>query len=121
MLIPPTIMIVAIIRTISTLLLESLIRNPGKTMPRKMLYIATKTGRVPITVETKDIGPLDCAENINTIAVGASTSLPRSMVIVEPFRFISLSCLMVLGRIATPQKTTTVQSTTIVYTFQKER
>ena len=121
MLIPPIIMAVAMNRVISTLRLENLIRNPGKTMPRIMLYIATKAGRVPRIVETRDIGPLDCAQNINPIAVGASTSLQRSRVIVEPFRFISLSCLMVLGRTETSQKILHIQNTVRVYTFQKER
>jgi hypothetical protein len=117
----PTIKIVAINRIIIALLLEDLIRNPGRTRPRIMLYMATKVGRVARIVETRDIGPLDCAQNINPIATGAIISLQRSIVIVLPFCFISLSCLMVSGRIEISKEIPPIQNRLIVYTFQKER
>ena len=121
MLMPPTIKRVAINRIIITLLLEDLIRNLGKTRPRIMLYMATKTGRVPRIVETRDIGPLDCAQNINPIATGAINSLQKSIVTVLPFCFISLICLMVLERIDTSQKIPHMQNIVIPDTFQKEK
>ena len=99
MLTPPTIMIIAMHRSAITPRLAGLIRNPGKTKPRMILYITTKRGRVLRIVETRDIGPLAIAKNDNTIASSRNISLKTIKAIARFLCFISLSCLIVLGRI----------------------
>ena len=63
-----------------------------------ILYTAAKTGRIPERVETKDTEPLAIAQNCKIAASNASTSLKMSKVKVEFLRFLSLNCLMMLGR-----------------------
>ena len=121
MLTPPTIMTVAISRNAITPRLADLIKNPGKTKPRIILNIATKTGRVLTKVETRDIGPFDIAQNESSIDSGAHVSLRASKVIVEPLRFISFNCLIVPGRSEIIRKIRQEIIIVRLYMFQNER
>ena len=101
---PPTIMAVAISRKASILLPGCHSRNIGETRLRIRANMTTKTGRLPIIVETKDTGPFSIAESDSVIPTKAKVSLRASRPIADFLCFMLLSCLKVWGRIETSKK-----------------
>ena len=99
MLMPPKIMIMAMNLNIIPRLVTRLMRNPGSTILRIILYIAIKTGRVAEIVETRDTGPLAIAQICSREARRANNSLKPSRDRVEFLRFMANNSLMTAGRI----------------------
>ena len=113
-------MAVAMSRNINVLLIADLMRNPGKTVPNNKEYIATKTGRLLMIVETRDTGPLCIAQYDSTIPIGAIVSLKAIKLIATLFRFISLSSLRTWGRIENSRKLPDMLNATRENKFQNE-
>ena len=81
---------------------------------------ATKIGRLPMMVETKDTGPLCIAQNDNTIPTGAKVSAKVSRAMAEFLRFIFFSCSITEGRTEIRKKMPDEQNTSRLYIFQNE-
>ena len=111
MLIPPTIIAIATSRNASIPPLADFIRNLGKIRLTTSVYRATKTGRLPMIVETKDTGPLCIAQNDSTIPAGANVSLKASKAMAELLCCISRSCLSMQGRSEISKKIPDIQNT----------
>ena len=120
MLIPLTIIAIATRRKASIILSPDRIMNSGAARLRISANIATKIGRVPRMVETKDIGPLSIAQKLNTNPIAASVSLKTSRAMAEFLRFIFLNCLKVPGCVDISSKVPDMQNAVRVNEFQNE-
>ena len=120
MVIPPTIMAVAMSRRTSIPLPKSHPRNMGDKRLRIRANISTNIGRLLVIVDTKDTGPLSSAQNVNTIPNGANVSLKVSRPMAEFFCFILINCLMMWGRTETNKKIPDMQNVLSQNMFQNE-
>ena len=90
-------MTVAISRNAKALLSADRIKNPGSTRLIIIAYTATKIGRLAITVEAKETGPLAIARNDSVIPIAAINSLQESRAMAEFLLFIYLICFNTEG------------------------
>ena len=117
---PPTIMAIATNRKASIPLPGCHSRKPGRKRLSMRAKINTKTGRLPMMVETRDTGPLCIAQSSSITPTMANASLKVISHSVEFLCFIWLNCRRIWGRSEAIRKMAERQKAPIQDRFQNE-